>query len=319
MAAPRQFTWLLLLVRCASLHRTLVLLALLASPRAAWAQLSPEEVQAVAEQIESESSVEYVCQDGTRGSYDAKQGPWKLTDHCALSVRWLPRFSIDASASVIPKQLLIVSVTDHQAYFIKKLPSSELINELWIPAGEWFDEKRYRFGVRYEIWIEYDLIVDSAAGAGGVTLVAHTEVIDRKVRLSVFIPQKDRFTWQVTGKIFTAWEIGNERDRSFIAPGISTGFGYRYGEHADDRDVIGLRVMTALGPNLVSKPRVTIDGDDVVPEKSRRKVQWLVGAELVLGRYLATGPAWVVMGSETSAMPMLMVTYGELYPALSID
>jgi hypothetical protein len=228
----------------------------------------------------------------------------ELTKACRIQASWLhTNTTVDDPANGMvtlnPKRLLVVSSDGASTNVTYELPIATFgAPSTDVAPGDWSGKLEY--GNSYDVAVEYEI---SRPGVAGVT-----PQIRRAVGFKIKLV-KNRWAWQFTGKVYTAWKISDNGDASFIVPGLSFGGGYRFASDYNDNDVIALRGVVAVGPNLVPA------SDTTAPAKN--KIQFLLGAEFVIARYAAVGAAWVVAGPDRSTTPLFLLTYGDLYPALS--
>ncbi|WP_437283222.1 hypothetical protein WME90_22385 [Sorangium sp. So ce375] len=245
---------------------------------------------------------------------------------CALDLRWSRSAEVDDVVAT-PKKVVIIkkgSVSPTDYLFEYPLGNAGVASRQF-QSQEWFRADKFVHGQEYNIWIIYG-VSQKAPAAGADPAVSapvsgpKVELDDQVVPVYHFKPVKSRWAWQATGKVFTAWEMSESDNRSFIVPGLAAGGAWRIASDYNDQDVIGLRAVVAAGPNLVPKLQSTTDADgNTTTTTAPQKLQLLAGLELVLARYASVGLIWIPLGGNSSSRgtPLFLLTYGELYPSIS--
>jgi hypothetical protein len=257
-------------------------------------------------------------------------------DRCDLDIEWAPAFDLITKCnqpppivqngvtipapnpgqcilSIKPEKILIREIgalPSSEPVFAQALPQSQNMWQETIHADAWYRADRFSIGKSYGVFISYDIRDSDPADT--------TPPPTDEQRIFSFTPTKSRWTGQVTAKLFTAWQPESDGDRSFIMPGISIGVARRLADNYNDQDIVALRLVLAAGPNLVPTAQVTTNAAGMITGVTTpQHLQFLTGAELVLGRYASVGLVWIPFGSDSSHVPLILLSYGELYPAVA--
>jgi hypothetical protein len=242
------------------------------------------------------------CPSGNVPYEDGRQAV-RLKETCRLSIGWYAKH-VEATLTFLPRVFRIRAVgaaDDVFAYALNDKYPKRTFSE------DWYTNDRFKVGREYAADIVYDVYE-----AGNPTAVG-----EEVIRVYQFRPVKNRFAFQVTPKVFTAWEISDDGDRSYLVPAVAFGGAVRTSADYNNQDIFAVRLMVGAGPNLIATTELERDeAGAVTGVKSRQKIQVVAGFELVFWRYLSAGLAWVPMGRDKSSTPLVLLSYGELYPAV---
>jgi hypothetical protein len=256
-------------------------------------------------ELEAGTYVEYSCGDGVKHRGELKVVAELLGAECNFIVH------LYSGQAYKPSKFIIRNVKEGENEF--ELPIGvDCPTQITVDSRDWYIAKRYSSAGKYKVIVEYAYESENSRG----TTYKHP------VDLMAFRLQFNRWAFQFTAKVFTAWRLNEtDGDTSFLLPGIAAGPALRFRKLEDPGDVLALRLILALGPNLLSKSS-TEDTD------AKTKFQVIGGFELSILRYVSVGCAWIFLGSKTdgalssgrdnfSGTPLLLITYGDLYPALA--
>jgi chaperonin cofactor prefoldin len=252
--------------------------------------------------LDAGTIVKFNCDAKTSKPNSAGQIAVELSEPCDIDLKLVTSAVREKEALYAPGRLLIED--GERVVLETTLPDAPGHR---IEPRTWYSPKAFAYGQAYDIVIEY------APTKQGRDL----NLAPRGVRKVRFRLVKAKFALQLTAKVYTAWRRGDDGDDAYLIPGLAIGGAWRWASDFNNQDVLGLRLVGAVGPNLVAKTKVVTDEQGKPQVSQRRALQILVGAEVVLGRYLALGPAWIVSGSDNGTKPLVLLTYGELYPAVS--
>ena len=293
-----------------------VLFAVVFVAPAAHAIVSDRVAEDLTTQITQRTSVVMRCGQQELPSSSATT---KLSDPaaCEIEVKWAKSVAVDDVAAT-PKKMVIIkkgSVSPTDYIFECPLTRTGDSRRIFQPQ-EWFRPDKFTYGEEYRVWVVYGE-TQTKAPTQAMPNPLPEQLDDQLVPVYLFKPIKSRLSFQLTGKVFTAWQLSGTDDRSFVVPGIAAGLGVRVAGDYNDQDVIGLRAVFAAGPNLVPKITTTTDmTGNTTTTSSPQKLNGLLGLELVGARYVSIGLMWSVLGSDRSLAPLFLLSYGELYPSV---
>jgi hypothetical protein len=279
-------------------------------------------VQSAEARLEQGSSITLSCITQKLGPYSPRGQPFNLNDTCDLHVSWKP-VTVIQDVTYTAESVVIRAPGSADAAFSHTLPLAAPEQTLLqtIYAGEWYTTDRFKTGTVYNVYIQYKAsAAPPPAGPGGPPPAQPAPPVtwEEPIQVYAFRPVKSRWAGQFTGKVFTAWQLSSNGDQSYIVPGLAAGLAFRFANDYNDQDVIALRAVAAAGPNLISKSTVNTDSmGKVTGIQNTQQFQVLLGVEVVLARYISAGVAFPVLGGAPSTGPLLLLTYGELYPAAS--
>ncbi|MCK9581602.1 MAG: hypothetical protein M0Q92_14300, partial [Methanoregula sp.] len=262
-----------------------------------------ENEEAERKRIDDKTKVIYQCSN-PKDAYKVDDGVYKIKDSsCNLDV-----YLADELHLYSVNRVLIREKDSQAVVFERQMRKDSAF--VRIPSASWYNKDKYPYSKEFIISVEYYYTSSGTAD-------------QYQIDAMNFKMSRHAFAFQITAKIFTAWRFNEtEGDASFLLPGVSIGAAWRFPNAEDDRDVLALRAVLALGPNLLSKSVVgSSDSDDT----TSTSFQIIGGFEFVVAQYLTIGAAWVLQGSRADGavssndpdpVPLLLVTYGELYPSL---
>jgi len=276
------------------------------------AVISDKVAEDLTAQLTSGSSATIVC-GNQRFQPDLPASLSDPTD-CSIELKWVKSVTVDDVTATAKKFVIVKKGSLSPTDYLYEYPLSRAgDSRRTFQAEEWFRADKFVYGEEYKVWIVYSEAQSSKEPGG-----KPEQLDDHLVQGCRFKPVKRRVAFQLTGKVFSAWQVSGSENRSFIVPGVAAGIGIRMAKDYNDQDVLGLRAGLAAGPNLVPKLETTTDAmGNTTTTTAPQRLQVLTGFELVLARYASIGLMWVPLGGDSSPTPLFLLSYGELYPGFS--